>query len=85
MDREGIRRLAAETLHLPTSNYQFVDDEVSFKKAALAIGFPCIVKPVMSSSGKGQSVIRNENDPPKFSTTLLAICCALASAISLIF
>lgn len=62
MDREGIRRLASETLHLPTSNYQFVDDEVSFKKAALEIGFPCIVKPVMSSSGKGQSVIRNEND-----------------------
>lgn len=62
MDREGIRRLASETLLLPTSNYQFVDDEVNFKKAALDIGFPCIVKPVMSSSGKGQSVIRSEND-----------------------
>lgn len=62
MDREGIRRLASEILHLPTSNYQFVDDEASFRKAALEIDFPCIVKPVMSSSGKGQSVIRNEND-----------------------
>lgn len=62
MDREGIRRLAAETLHLLTSPYQFVDDEVAFRKAAVEIGFPCIVKPVMSSSGKGQSVIRSEQE-----------------------
>ncbi|GAB1438530.1 formate-dependent phosphoribosylglycinamide formyltransferase [Providencia sp.] len=59
MDREGIRRLAAEELKLPTSDYQFVDDKASFMTAAEAIGFPCIVKPVMSSSGKGQSVIRS--------------------------
>lgn len=52
MDREGIRRLAAETLHLLTSPYQFVDDEAAFRKAAVEIGFPCIVKPVMSSSEK---------------------------------
>ncbi|OAT45434.1 phosphoribosylglycinamide formyltransferase 2 [Proteus hauseri ATCC 700826] len=62
MDREGIRRLASETLHLPTSNYQFVDDEPAFRAAAIEIGFPCIIKPVMSSSGKGQSMIRNEDD-----------------------
>lgn len=65
MDREGIRRLASETLQLPTSKYQFVDDENHFNQAALNIGFPCIVKPVMSSSGKGQSIIRNESELPQ--------------------
>ncbi len=59
MNREGIRRLAAETLALPTSDYRFADSESTFIQAAQAIGFPCIVKPVMSSSGKGQSFIRD--------------------------
>lgn len=59
MNREGIRRLAAETLQLPTSTYQFADDEASFRQAVDAIGYPCIIKPVMSSSGKGQSLIRS--------------------------
>ncbi|NIF20303.1 formate-dependent phosphoribosylglycinamide formyltransferase [Candidatus Pantoea multigeneris] len=58
MNREGIRRLAAEELALPTSTYQFADSKENFIAAAEAIGFPCIVKPVMSSSGKGQSFIR---------------------------
>jgi phosphoribosylglycinamide formyltransferase 2 len=58
MDREGIRRLAAETLGLPTSPYQFVSEEADFQQAIATIGLPCVVKPVMSSSGKGQSVIR---------------------------
>lgn len=55
MDREGIRRLAAETLSLPTSRYRFCDSPAELHEAVGAIGFPCIVKPVMSSSGKGQS------------------------------
>jgi phosphoribosylglycinamide formyltransferase 2 len=59
MNREGIRRLAAEELNLPTSRYQFADSQAHFFAAAEAIGFPCIVKPVMSSSGKGQSFIRS--------------------------
>lgn len=60
MNREGIRRLAAEELKLPTSEYRFVETQTDFIAAAHEIGFPCIVKPVMSSSGKGQSVIRHE-------------------------
>ncbi|EKN4686628.1 formate-dependent phosphoribosylglycinamide formyltransferase [Yersinia ruckeri] len=60
MNREGIRRLAAETLKLPTSHYRFADSEDSFRAAITEIGYPCIVKPVMSSSGKGQSLIRAE-------------------------
>lgn len=59
MDREGIRRLAAETLGLPTSPYFFCDTETEFNQAIREIGVPCVVKPVMSSSGKGQSVIRD--------------------------
>ncbi|WP_064545917.1 formate-dependent phosphoribosylglycinamide formyltransferase [Buttiauxella ferragutiae] len=59
MNREGIRRLAAEELELPTSSYRFADSESAFLQAVEEIGFPCIVKPVMSSSGKGQSFIRN--------------------------
>jgi phosphoribosylglycinamide formyltransferase 2 len=58
MDREGIRRLAAETLKLPTSPYFFAETETDYEKAVEHIGFPCVVKPVMSSSGKGQSVVR---------------------------
>lgn len=60
MDREGIRRLAAETLQLPTANYQFADTYEEFVQAAKKIGFPCVIKPLMSSSGKGQSVCRSE-------------------------
>jgi phosphoribosylglycinamide formyltransferase 2 len=59
MNREGIRRLAAETLALPTSSYRFADSQSDFIAAAQEIGFPCIVKPVMSSSGKGQSFVRD--------------------------
>jgi phosphoribosylglycinamide formyltransferase 2 len=62
MDREGIRRLAAEQLGLPTSPYRFADDEASCREAVRAVGLPCVVKPVMSSSGKGQSVVRSEAD-----------------------
>ncbi|HCD13120.1 MULTISPECIES: formate-dependent phosphoribosylglycinamide formyltransferase [Shewanella] len=60
MDREGIRRLAAETLGIPTSPYVFCDTEAEFNQAVAQIGLPCVVKPVMSSSGKGQSVIREQ-------------------------
>ncbi len=59
MNREGIRRLAAEELQLPTSSYRFADSEEGFRAAVTDIGLPCIVKPVMSSSGKGQSFIRS--------------------------
>ncbi|HEY5850812.1 MAG TPA: formate-dependent phosphoribosylglycinamide formyltransferase [Lysobacter sp.] len=59
MDREGIRRLAAETLGLPTSPYQFVDTLEDYRAAVATIGLPCVVKPVMSSSGKGQSLVRD--------------------------
>lgn len=59
MNREGIRRLAAETLGLPTSSYRFADGEDAFRQAVDEIGYPCIIKPVMSSSGKGQSLIRS--------------------------
>ncbi|MCE2571974.1 formate-dependent phosphoribosylglycinamide formyltransferase [Motilimonas eburnea] len=62
MDREGIRRLAAEELGIPTSPYQFVDNKEDFDRAVAEIGLPCVVKPVMSSSGKGQSVIREKFD-----------------------
>ncbi|MGE5625377.1 MAG: formate-dependent phosphoribosylglycinamide formyltransferase [Bacillota bacterium] len=62
MDREGIRRLTAEELMLPTSRYQFADSLDEFRAAIRDIGTPCVVKPVMSSSGKGQSVVRNESD-----------------------
>lgn len=60
MDREGIRRLAAETLAIPTSPYFFCDTQQEFNDAVATIGLPCVVKPVMSSSGKGQSVIRTQ-------------------------
>ena len=61
MNREGIRRLAAELLKLPTSAYHFADSEAQFRQAVADIGLPCIVKPVMSSSGKGQTFIRRED------------------------
>lgn len=59
MNREGIRRLAAETLGLPTSRYRFAAGEAEFKTAIEEIGIPCLVKPIMSSSGKGQSLVRD--------------------------
>ena len=62
MNREGIRRLAAEELGLPTSPYRFAATEDEFKEAIRAIGMPCVVKPIMSSSGHGQSVVRREED-----------------------
>lgn len=65
MNREGIRRLAAEELGLPTSRYRFADSEEEFKAAVKEVGIPCVVKPVMSSSGHGQSVVRSETDIDK--------------------
>jgi phosphoribosylglycinamide formyltransferase 2 len=59
MDREGIRRLAAEELGLPTSRYRFCDTEAQYHAAAQVIGYPFVIKPVMSSSGKGQSTVRD--------------------------
>ena len=59
MNREGIRRLAAETLGLPTSPYRFAETREEFDKAVAEVGIPCVVKPVMSSSGHGQSTIKD--------------------------
>lgn len=61
MNREGIRRLAAEELGLKTSPYRFAANEQEFHEAIAAIGLPCVVKPIMSSSGKGQSTVRSED------------------------
>jgi phosphoribosylglycinamide formyltransferase 2 len=66
MNREGIRRLAAETLNLPTSRYAFADTLEELTQAIdKHVGYPCIVKPVMSSSGKGQSLVNNSKDIAK--------------------
>lgn len=62
MNREGIRRLAAEDLGVPTSPYRFADTEEEYRAAVAAVGMPCVVKPVMSSSGKGQSTVKTEAD-----------------------
>ncbi|MEE3954833.1 phosphoribosylglycinamide formyltransferase 2 [Peribacillus frigoritolerans] len=62
MDREGIRRLASETLEIPTAAYKFANTYEEFVQAAKEVGFPNVVKPLMSSSGKGQSVCRTEGD-----------------------
>jgi phosphoribosylglycinamide formyltransferase 2 len=62
MDREGIRRLVAETLAVKTSPYVFTDSKAEYLQAVKELGMPCVIKPVMSSSGKGQSVIRSEAD-----------------------
>ena len=62
MNREGIRSLVAETLGLPTSRYAFADDKAAFVAAVESIGLPCIVKPIMSSSGKGQSMLKTADD-----------------------
>lgn len=61
MNRREIRQLAAETLGLPTSPYLFASTEEEFRNAVKEIGFPCVVKPVMSSSGHGQSLVRDES------------------------
>ncbi|MFT0138838.1 formate-dependent phosphoribosylglycinamide formyltransferase [Alcanivoracaceae bacterium MT1] len=61
MNREGIRRLAAEELSLPTSPYQFAGDKDEYLAAVKAVGLPCVIKPVMSSSGKGQSLVKTED------------------------
>jgi len=65
MNREGIRRLAAETLGLPTSPYRFAETREEFDAEVAEIGIPCVVKPVMSSSGHGQSTIKSEEDIDK--------------------
>jgi phosphoribosylglycinamide formyltransferase 2 len=65
MNREGIRRLAAEELKLPTSPYRFVATREEFAAAAEALKFPCVIKPIMSSSGKGQSVVKSPGDLDK--------------------
>jgi phosphoribosylglycinamide formyltransferase 2 len=62
MNREGIRRLAAETLRLKTSPYRFAATEAEYREAVRALGLPCVVKPIMSSSGKGQSLVKTEAD-----------------------
>lgn len=62
MNREGIRRLAAEELQIPTSPYQFAETYEEYLSAVKQIGLPCVVKPIMSSSGKGQSTLKQEND-----------------------
>jgi len=62
MDREGIRRLAAETLSVKTSPYIFADTKEEYLQAVKEIGQPCVIKPVMSSSGKGQSVVKTDAD-----------------------
>ncbi len=62
MNREGIRRLAAEDLGLKTSPFQFADTKEQFLQAVESIGFPCVVKPIMSSSGKGQSTLKRQGD-----------------------
>lgn len=62
MNREGIRKLAAEELGLPTSNYRFAGTKEEFVAAVKEIGIPCVVKPIMSSSGHGQSTVKSEED-----------------------
>ena len=62
MNREGIRRLAAEELGITTSRYAFASTEEEFREAVATVGVPCVVKPIMSSSGHGQSVVRSTDD-----------------------
>jgi phosphoribosylglycinamide formyltransferase 2 len=64
MNREGIRRLAAEDLGLPTSPFYFADSYADYAEAAAKLGFPCVVKPIMSSSGKGQTLLKSADDLP---------------------
>ena len=62
MDREGIRRLAAEELDLPTSAYRFAETQAEYEAAVDTIGYPCVVNPIMSTSGRGQSTLRSQDD-----------------------
>jgi phosphoribosylglycinamide formyltransferase 2 len=62
MNREGIRKLAAEDLGIRTSNYLFADTEDEYRAAIAEVGIPCVVKPIMSSSGKGQSLVKEDGD-----------------------
>lgn len=62
MNREGIRRLAAEELNIPTSPYVFADTKEDYLNAIETVGMPCVIKPIMSSSGKGQSLVKSAND-----------------------
>lgn len=62
MNREGIRRLAAEELAIPTSKYKFAETYEEYSSAISDVGLPCVVKPIMSSSGKGQSTVKSETD-----------------------
>ncbi|MDF2923687.1 MAG: phosphoribosylglycinamide formyltransferase [Paenibacillaceae bacterium] len=71
MDREGIRRLAAETLELPTARYAFADSLEELEHAVKLIGTPCVIKPIMSSSGKGQSVCKSPADVQTCWTTAI--------------
>lgn len=71
MDREGIRRLAAEELGLPTAAYRFADSLDELQQAVRELGTPCVVKPIMSSSGKGQSICRRPEDAEACWTTAL--------------
>lgn len=66
MNREGIRRLVAEELKLPTSRYLFAANKTAFRAAVATLGFPCVIQPIMSSSGKGQSVARSASDLARF-------------------
>ena len=61
MDREGIRKFVSHDLGIKTSEYAFADTKEDFEEACLQIGFPCVVKPIMSSSGKGQSTVHDES------------------------
>ena len=61
MDREGIRKLVSEELGIPTSDYRFASNITEFKKSISDIGIPCVIKPVMSSSGRGQSIIKDKS------------------------
>jgi len=81
MDREGIRRLAAQELRLPTSPYRFCSDALQVTAAVAAIGVPCVVKPLMSSSGKGQSVVRTLDGGPTAWATAQAGTRAGAGAV----
>ena len=75
MNREGIRRLAAEELGLPTSPYQFVDNFADFQSAVEKIGIPCVVKPIMSSSGHGQSILKSKDDLQKVTDIATNMVC----------
>ena len=91
MNREGIRRLAAEELGVATSPYRFADTEDDYKAAIEEVGLPCVVKPIMSSSGKGQSLVKTPDDvdgawivperPFPISKMLACEVCAMTSCV----